>query len=68
MTIQQIVEELKNIREQATNHDDIGKGSILEAITDLIHDASGDGYDFEYEDEDNYESFQETDFTKLEVS
>ena len=41
MTIQQIVEELKNIREQATNHDDIGKGSILEAITDLIHDAGG---------------------------
>ena len=67
MTIQQIVEELKNIREQATNHDDIGKGSILEAITDLIHDAGGtDGFDFDYED-DHYESFEETDFTKLEL-
>ena len=67
MTIQQIVEELKNIREQATNHDEIGKGSILEAITDLIHDAGGtDGFDFDYE-EDDYNSYEETDFTKLEI-
>ena len=34
MTIQQIVAELQNIKEQAVNHDDIGKDSIVEAITD----------------------------------
>ena len=67
MTLPQVIEELKNIREQATNHDDIGKNAILEAITDLIHDAGGnDGFDFNYE-EDNYESYEETDFTKLEI-
>ena len=67
MTLQQIVEELKNIKEQAVNHDDITKESVVEAITDLIHDASGDGFDFEFEDEDHYDSFNETDFTQLEV-
>ena len=50
MTIQQIIAELNNIKEQAVNHTDIGKDSILEAITDLIHDAGGnDGFDFEPE-------------------
>ena len=68
MTIQDIIVELQNIKEQATNHDDIGKDSILEAITDLIHDAGGnDGFDFEYDDEDHYGSFNETDFTQLEI-
>ena len=67
MTLQQIIEELKNIKEQAVNHEDIIKESVVEAITDLIHDAGGDGYDFEFEDEDHYDSFNETDFTQLEV-
>ena len=67
MTIQDILAELQNIKEQAVNHDDIGKDSIVEAITDLIHDAGGnDGFDFNY-DEDHYESFEETDFTQLEI-
>ena len=66
MTLQQVIEELKNIREQATNHDEISKGSVIEAITDLIHDAGSDGFDLELED-DYYESFEEPDFTKLEI-
>ena len=46
MTIQQIVAELNNIKEQAVNHDEVTKNSIVEAITDLIHDAGGsDGLD-----------------------
>ena len=53
MSIQQLIEELKNIREQATNHDDISKDSVIEAITDLIHDAGGhDGFDYDYEEDD----------------
>ena len=66
MTIQQVIEELKNIKEQATNDDEIGKNSILEAITDIIHDAGGDGLDFDMDfDDDHFSSFEETDFSSL---
>ena len=67
MTLQDVINELKNIKEQAVNDDEIGKNSILDAITDLIHDSSGDGFDMSFEDEDHYNSFEETDFTKLEI-
>ena len=68
MTIQEIVTELQNIKEQAVNHDDISKDSVIEAITDLIHDAGGnDGFDFSFDDEDHYGSFEETDFSSLRV-
>ena len=68
MTIPNILAELNNIKEQAVNSEDIGKDSILEAITDLIHDIGGnDGFDFSFEDDDHYDSFQETDFSSLEV-
>ena len=69
MTIQDIVTELQNIKEQAVNHDDISKDSIIEAITDLIHDAGGnDGLDIHVDLEDDfYVDFEETDFTALEV-
>ena len=66
MSLQQIIEELKNIKEQATNDEEIGKNSILEAITDIIHDASGDSLDFDViDDDDHYGSFEETDFSSL---
>jgi len=66
MTIQNIVAELQNIKEQAVNEEGIGKESILEAISDLIHDVEGnDGFDFE--SDDTYDSFETTDFTQLEV-
>ena len=39
MNIQQIIDELKNIKEQAINDDEITKTSIIEAITDIIHDV-----------------------------
>mgnify|MGYP005839068955 CR=1 FL=1 len=68
MTIQDILAELQNIKEQATNHEDISKDSVLEAITDLIHTVEGnDGFDFSFEDDDHYDSFQETDFSELQV-
>ena len=68
MTIQEIVTELQNIKEQAVNHDDISKDSVIEAITDLIHDAGGnDGFDFSFEDEDHYDSFENVDFSELQV-
>ena len=68
MTLNDVINELRNIKEQAINDNEIGKESILEAITDLIHDASGDGYDMSFDDDDHYGSFEETDFTQLEIS
>ena len=66
MTLQQVIDELKNIKEQAVNDDEIGKNSILEAITDIIHDAGDGGLDFDMEyDDDHFGSFEETNFSSL---
>ena len=65
MTIPQIIDELKNIKEQATNDDEIGKEAIIEAITDIIHDSSSDEFSFDYDDDDHYGSFEQTDFSSL---
>ena len=66
MTLSQVIDELKNIKEQATNDDEIGKSSILEAITDIIHDAEGSEFDFSIDDDDMWSnSFEETDFSPL---
>ena len=62
--------ELNNIKEQAVNQEGIGKESILEAITDLIHDIGGnDGLDgFNFTDDDGlYDTFESIDFTELQV-
>jgi len=67
MTIQEIIDELKNIKEQAINDNEITKDSIIEAITDIIHDVEGTEYDFIVGDDDHYGSFEETDFTQLQV-
>ena len=66
MTLQQIVEELENIIEQASADDEIGKESMLDALTDVVRDAKGtDSLDFNMEDDDHYGSWQETDFSSL---
>ena len=70
MTIQDILAELQNIKEQSVNHDDIGKDSMLEAITDLIHSIEGndglDGFNLSTDD-DLYDTFDEIDFTQLQI-
>jgi len=66
MTLQDVIDELKNIKEQAINDEEIGKNSILEAITDIIQDAGDGGLDFDMDfDDDHYSSFEETDFSSL---
>jgi len=69
MTITGILNELKNIKEQAVNEEGITKDSVLEAITDLIHDVEGnDGLDgFNFSDDDHYDTFESVDFTELQV-
>ena len=70
MSIKEILAELNNIKEQAVNEDSIGKESILEALTDLIHDIGGnDGLDgFNFTEEDGlYDTFESIDFSELQV-
>ena len=65
MNLQHIIAELENIIEQASSDDEIGKESMLEALTDVVRDAKGDDLDFHIEDEDHLGSFEETDFSSL---
>ena len=63
--LKDIIAELDNIIEQASSDDEIGKESILEALTDVVRDAKGESLDFEVEDEDHFDSFEQTDFSSL---
>ena len=68
MTIQQIVAELENIKEQTLNNSEITTEDVIEAIDDIISDCKDNSLDFTFEDEDNYGSYErETDFTQLEI-
>ena len=70
MSKQEIIEQLKNIKEQYLNDSkgEIDADVIIEAITDVIHDTEGnDGLDFMEEYDEHYDSFENVDFTTLEV-
>ena len=68
MTIQQIVAELENIKEQTLNNSKITTEDVIEAIDDIISDCKDNSLDFSFEDEDHYGEFErETDFTQLEI-
>ena len=68
MTVQQIVAELENIKEQTLNNSQITTDDVIEAIDDIISDCKDNSLDFTFEDEDDYGSYErETDFTQLEV-
>ena len=70
MSIMEILNQLKNIKEQAINDDEITKGSIVNALTDLIHEVEGndglDGFNLT-SDDDLYDTFENIDFTELQV-
>ena len=65
MSLQDIIAELENIIEQASSDEEIGKQSILEALTDVVRDAKGNDMDLIFEDEDEFGSYEETDFSSL---
>jgi len=66
MNLQDIIAELENIIDQASDDDEISKESMLDALTDVVRDAKGtDSLDFNMEDDDHYSSWQETDFSSL---
>ena len=52
MNLQDIIAELENIIEQASNDEEIEKDAIMEALIDVVRDAKGDDLDFSVEDED----------------
>ena len=65
MTLQDIIAELENINEQAINDEEIDKDAIIEALTDVIRDAKGNDMDLVFDDLDDFDSYQETDFSSL---
>ena len=68
MKLHQLLDELDNVIELGSSDDEnITKTSVITAITDLVREFRGDDLDFMYTDDDHYDSFEETDFTKLET-
>ena len=65
MTVQRIIEELENIMDQASADDEIGKESILDALTDVIRDAKGTDMNFTFDGEDDFGSYEDVDFSSL---
>ena len=65
MTIQEIVQRIKDIKGNYVNGDITGE-DMVEAMEDLVHDVEGnDG--MSWMDDDHYDTFEPTDFTKLET-
>ena len=65
MTIQEIMQRIKDIKGNYVDGE-ITSDGMVEAMEDLIHDVEGnDG--MSWSDDDHYGSFEETDFTQLEV-
>ena len=59
--------EKKN-KTNANNLEEITKTSVINAITELVRDCKGDDMDFMFDDEDHYDSFEETDFSDLQIT
>ena len=67
MTLQEIVNNIKSIRENYIN-DNIDGEDVMEHLEDLCNDIkdSADGLVM-FDDDDHYGTFEETDFTNLSV-
>tara|TARA_Y100000034_G_C6772961_1_gene344927 strand:+ start:202 stop:405 length:204 start_codon:yes stop_codon:yes gene_type:complete len=67
MTIQEIMNVIKSIKGEYVNGNITGD-EVVEAMEDLIHDVEGnDGMSWSSGEDDHYQSFEETDFSDLEV-
>tara|TARA_Y100000593_G_scaffold53909_1_gene100892 strand:- start:6777 stop:6983 length:207 start_codon:yes stop_codon:yes gene_type:complete len=65
LNISEIVGKLETLK-TAIGNEDITMADSLEFIEDLLCDIQGDGC-FDFQDDDHYGSFEQTDFTKLEI-
>ena len=54
MTIEQVVAELQNIKEQTLNNSKITLDDVIEAIDDVISDCKDHSMDFTFDDEDDW--------------
>jgi len=68
MTPKEIIERIKNIRDAFANGE-INSEGIIEYIDDLVIDVRdrSDGFSDFKDDGDFYKTFEETDFTKLDL-
>jgi len=65
MTIQEIMNKIKDIKGSYVNGA-INSEELVEHLEDLIHDVEGnDG--MSWTDDDHYDTFEETDFSTLEI-
>jgi len=68
MTVQHIIAELENIKEQVLNDSKLTTEDMIEAIEDIINECKDNSMDFTFDDEDHYGEYEkDTDFTKLEI-
>ena len=65
LSIREITNKLETLK-TAIGNEEITMDDTLEFLEDLLCDIQGDGC-FEFNDDDHYGSFEETDFTKLEI-
>ena len=65
MTLQRIIEELENIIEQASADEEIEKDAIMDALIDVIRDAKGTDMNFSFDGEDDFDSYEDVDFSSL---
>ena len=66
MTIQEIMNKIKDIKANYVNGM-ITSDGMIECLEDLIHEVEGnDGMSWDGDD-DHYGSFEETDFSTLEI-
>ena len=68
MTVKEIIERIKNIRD-AFENGEINSQGMIDQIDDLVLDVRdrGDGFSDLTDDGDYYKSFEKTDFTKLDI-
>ena len=65
MNVQQIIEELENIIEQASADEEIEKDAIMDALIDVVRDAKGADMNFTFDGEDDFGYNEDTDFSSL---
>ncbi len=69
MTIQQVVAELENIKEQTLNNSKITIDDVIEAIEDVITDCKDNSMDFTFDLEDDYATYERSSsFPHLEIN
>ena len=66
MTTPKIIDRITGIRDLFADGE-IEGGELIEHLDDLLIDIKNTGDSFAMTDDDYYETFEETDFTKLEI-